>query len=355
MIAAVRGVLAPHAYGQEEITAAFSTVVSPDGQHRAVIERIHRATGVQRRSLALPLEDYVGLSGFGEANDVFIRVGVELGEQAIRGALADAGLVPSDVDLVLATTVTGIAAPSLEARLVPILGLRQDVRRLPVFGLGCVAGAAGIARLHDYLVGHPDDVAVLLSVELCSLTVQRDDVSMPNIVASGLFGDGAAAVVMVGAARAARMGLTGPVVVASQSRLYPDTERTMGWDIGGSGFRIVLSAGVADVIEQYIGDDVADFLSEHDLKIRDVDHWVCHPGGPKVLEALETALDLHDGQLDVTWRSLAAIGNLSSASVLHVLADTLEGRGATPAEPGATGLLMAMGPGFCAELVLLQW
>jgi alkylresorcinol/alkylpyrone synthase len=142
------------------------------------------------------------------------------------------------------------------------------VKRIPIFGLGCVAGASGIARLNDYLLGNPDGVAVLLSVELCSLTIQRDDASMPNIVASGLFGDGAAAVVMVGAERAA--GRSGPRVIASRSRLYPDTERTMGWDIGGSGFRIVLAASVADVVEQYLGQDVADFLGEHNLKSSDI-------------------------------------------------------------------------------------
>ncbi len=351
-IAAVHGVVGPHGYRQEEITSAFTAVVSPDGTHEEIIDRIHRATGVRHRGLALPLEQYPLLDGFGDSNDAFIRVGLDLGEAAIRGALDDAGLVAADVDIVLATSVTGIAAPSMEAMLVPRLGLRQDVKRIPVFGLGCVAGAAGIARLHDYLLGHPDEVAVLLSVELCSLTVQRDDASMANIVASGLFGDGAAAVVLVGAGRAATMGLAGPRVIASRSRLYPDTERTMGWDIGGSGFRIVLSTGVADVIGRYLGDDVSAFLSEHDLAAPDITGWVCHPGGPKVLQAMESALDLHDGELDVTWRSLAAIGNLSSASVLHVLRDTLD---AGNLRAGTPGMLMAMGPGFCAELVLLEW
>jgi alkylresorcinol/alkylpyrone synthase len=354
-IAAVHGVVGPHGYAQADITEAFATVVSPSGEHRQVIERIHAATGITHRNLALPLEAYSTLEGFGDANDAFIRVGLDLGAAAMTGALAAAGLDSTDVDMVLATSVTGIAAPSLEAMLVPRLGLRPDVKRVPVFGLGCVAGAAGIARLHDYLVGHPDDVAVLLSVELCSLTVQRDDVSMPNIVASGLFGDGAAAVVMVGARRAEEMGLSGPRVVSSRSRLYPDTERVMGWDIGGSGFRIVLSAGVSDVITEHLGDDVAAFLSDHDLKARDITTWVCHPGGPRVLEAMEAALDLHEGQLDVTWRSLARVGNLSSASVLHVLSDTLAGRGTDRPEAGTPGLLLAMGPGFCAELVLLEW
>lgn len=354
-IAAVHGVVGPFAYPQEQISAAFSAVVSPDGQHHELIERIHRATSVRHRHLALPLEEYPRLEGFGAANDTFIRVALDLGESAVAGALAAAGIAASEVDMVMSTSVTGIAAPSLEALLVPRLGLRPDVKRVPVFGLGCVAGAAGIARLHDYLVGHPDDVAVLLSVELCSLTVQRDDASMPNIVASGLFGDGAAAVVLVGSRRAARLGITGPQVVASRSRLYPDTSRTMGWDIGASGFRIVLSAGVPEVIEQYLGDDVSDFLADHDLKIPDVGAWVSHPGGPRVLEAMQTALDLHDGELDVTWRSLAAIGNLSSASVLHVLSDTLNGRGVATPQEGTPGVIMAMGPGFCAELVLVEW
>ncbi len=355
-IAGVHGVVAPHGYPQPQITAAFGEVVSPNGGHRAVVERIHAATGVKHRYLALPLEDYAALDGFGAANDAFIRVGLDLAEQAITGALAAAGLTPADVDLILSTSVTGVAAPSLEARLALRMGFRPDVKRIPVFGLGCVAGASGIARLHDYLLGDPDGVAVLVSVELCSLTIQRDDVSMPNVVASGLFGDGAAAVVMVGSNRATTMGLAGPTVLASRSRIYPDTERTMGWDVSENGFRIVLSAGVPEVITSYVGDDVNDFLADHDLKTVDIARWVCHPGGPKVLDAMESALDLHDGQLDVTWRSLAAIGNLSSSSVLHVLADTLSGSAeSAPPEPGTPGLLLAMGPGFCAEMVLIQW
>jgi alkylresorcinol/alkylpyrone synthase len=355
-IAGVQGVLAPHRYPQPEITRAFGAMVSPDGSHAAAIEKVHAATGVQGRHLALPLAEYPGIEGFGAANDVFIRVGVDLGEQAIRGALAKAGLQPEDVDLLVCTSVTGIAAPSLDSRLLPRLGMRTDVKRLPIFGLGCVAGAAGIARVRDHLLGDPDGVAVLLSVELCSLTLQRDDASMPNIVGSGLFGDGAAAVVMVGAARARRMGIQGPTVLASRSRMYPDTERVMGWDVGGSGFRLVLSADVPAVVAEYLEDDVTGFLADHDLKTPDIARWVCHPGGPRILTAMEDALDLHDGELDVTWRSLARIGNLSSSSVLHVLQDTIEGRdGTTPAEPGATGLLMALGPGFCAELVLLRW
>ena len=267
------------------------------------------------------------------------------GREAVGDALAAAGLAPEDVDVIVTTSVTGVAAPSLDARLVPLLGLRPDVRRIPVFGLGCVAGAAGVARVDDLLRGDPDAVAVLLSVELCSLTVQRDDSSMANLVGSGLFGDGAAAVVMVGDRRAQRLGLPGPHVVASRSRLYPGTERVMGWDVGASGFRIVLSAGVAELVEEHLGEDMAAFLGDHDLKTGDIVTWVAHPGGPKVLEAMERTLDLAPDALRRTWASLSRVGNLSSSSVLHVLADTL-------ADPSAAGRLAGGPAGHGSGLLL---
>jgi alkylresorcinol/alkylpyrone synthase len=225
---------------------------------------------------------------------------------------------------------------------------------MPLVGLGCVAGAAGVARLHDYLVGHPEKVAVLMSVELCSLTLQRNDASMPNLVASGLFGDGAAAVVAAGSARAEDLATSPsvqPDVLASRSRLYPDSERTMGWDVGPTGLKIVLDNKVPDLVRTYVGGDVAAFLADHGLSQADIEWYVAHPGGPKVLEALAATLDVSRDALQVTWDSLAKIGNLSSASVLNVLADTLALR---PPRPGSYGLMLAMGPGFCSELVLLR-
>uniref|UniRef100_A0AAU2W1C5 Type III polyketide synthase n=1 Tax=Streptomyces sp. NBC_00008 TaxID=2903610 RepID=A0AAU2W1C5_9ACTN len=348
-IAAVHGTPAPYRHTQREVTDMVARTCLPPGADRRVLDRLHENARVRTRNMVLPLERYAELDGFGGANDVFIGAAVDMGADALRGALRAAGLRPGDVDLLMFTSVTGVAAPSVDARLVGRLGLRPDVKRLPVFGLGCVAGAAGVARLHDYLLGHPDDVAVLLSVELCSLTFQRHDASTANLVATALFGDGASAVVALGAGRASG---TGPQVVATRSRMYPDTEHVMGWDIRSSGFKVLLDPAVPDVVRRYLADDVGDFLAEHGLKPKDVAHWVCHPGGPKVLEAVSEVLSLPDGALDVTWRSLAEVGNLSSSSVLHVLRDTLEQR---RPEPGSPGLLMAMGPGFCCELVLLRW
>jgi alkylresorcinol/alkylpyrone synthase len=351
-VASVGTALGEHAYPQEVITEAFGALVVPDPERRGLLERLHAAAGVRTRHLALALEDYPALDGFTGANEAFVSVAVELGARAVERALAASGVGAADVDLVISTTVTGVAAPSLEARLVPRLGLREDVKRLPVFGLGCVAGAAGVARVHDYLVGHPDDIAVLLSVELCSLTFQRDDDSTANLVASGLFGDGAAAVVMVGERRARELGLRGPAVAATRSRMYPDTERVMGWDVGSNGFTVVLSASVADVVAEHLGRDMKAFLADKGLGLDQVGVWVAHPGGPKVLQAMQSALALPDGALDRTWRSLAEVGNLSSASVLHVLEATMA---EVPVGDGQPAVMLAMGPGFCAELVLLSW
>ncbi|WP_327064358.1 type III polyketide synthase [Kitasatospora sp. NBC_01250] len=351
-VAAVHGVLAPHRYEQGEITEALAVMCPQQDAERGVLERLHATSTVGSRHLALPLDRYRELSGFGQANDLFIEAGVRLAEQALTGALAAAGLAAEDVDLVISTSVTGIAAPSLEARLARRVGLRPDVKRVPVFGLGCVAGAAGLARLHDYLEGHPGQVAVLLSVELCSLTLQRTDPSVQNMVAGALFGDGAAALVAVGREHPRCGEFPGPQVVATHSRLYPGTERALGWDIGDSGFKIVLGAELPELVRLHVGEDVRSFLAEHDLKPPDIAGWVAHPGGPKVLDALAESLGLPSQALELTRRSLARVGNLSSASVLHILRDTLALR---PPPPGTPGLMLAMGPGFCSELVLLRW
>jgi alkylresorcinol/alkylpyrone synthase len=345
-IAGVGRALPDHYYPQETLLSALRDFWGTRFHNPRRLDDLHRNVLVGGRHLALPMEDYPKLSNFGEANDAFIRVAVELGERAIHDALARASLEPCDIRHLFFVSVTGLATPSIDARLINRMDLRPDVKRTPIFGLGCVAGGAGLARAADYLRAFPDEVAVLLSVELCSLTLQREDLSIPNLIASGLFGDGAAAVALTGR----DVVRPGPEIVATRSVFYPNTEHVMGWEIQSSGFRVVLSADVPR-IARGIRKDVDDFLASQGLTLRDIDRFVCHPGGPKVLEAVEEALELKHGALEFSWRSLREVGNLSSASVLMVLGDTLE-----EAPPrGAWGLLLAMGPGFCSELVLIRW
>jgi alkylresorcinol/alkylpyrone synthase len=352
VIAAVHTALPPRQVGQQQITDMVVEMLG-DPRCAPLVRRLHESARVRTRNVVLPISAYHGLTDFGSANDAFLEHAAELGTSAVLGAVEDAGVEPGEIDVVFSTTVTGVAAPSLEARIAGRIGLREDVKRVPMFGLGCVAGAAGIARMHDYLRGAPDEVAVLLSVELCSLTMQRGDTSVANIIASGLFGDGAAAVIALGDARAGSDGggRLGPRVLDSRSHLYPETQRTMGWDVTAGGLRIVLDAEVPTLVYRFLGEDVRRFLSGHGLRTEDIGAWVCHPGGPKVIDAIQDVLDLPPDALELTWRSLAEVGNLSSASVLHVLRDTIDKQ--PPA--GSPGLLMAMGPGFCSELVLLRW
>ena len=340
----------PHYYNQEQLLEAFKAEWSKQHHNTKRVEQLHRAVRVGGRYLALPMEQYAGLSGFGEANDAFIRVATDVAEEAVQQALDQADLKAEDVDAIFFASVTGIATPSIDARLVNRMGFRNDIKRYPLFGLGCVAGAAGIARVNDFLAGAEQGVALLVCVELCSLTLQRGDLSIPNLISSGLFGDGGAAVVAVGKKHS--LADRGVGVVASKSRFYPDTERVMGWDIGDNGFKIVLADSVPDLVTEFIRDDVDGFLQQQSLSRDDMSAWICHPGGPKILQAFEESLELPEGALSLTWESLEQVGNMSSASVLFVLADTLAEREFTK---GQHGLLMAMGPGFCSELVLLQW
>jgi alkylresorcinol/alkylpyrone synthase len=336
----------------KELANAWGNSVTD--REKALLDRLAKSAGVQSKHLAMKPEDYSRTPSFTDRNRVFQKQAESLGQKAVGNALNEASMKAIDLEAIFFTTVTGLAVPSIDSLVAANLGMREDIKRIPMFGLGCVAGAAGLARVHDYLKAWPKQAAVLLSVELCSLTLQLDDLSPESIVASALFGDGSAAVVCVGddhpLAKKSKLK-----TITSCSRLYPNSKHIMGWDVGSHGFKILLDPGVPQIVETYFADDVRKFLGENGLTVSGIKSWVSHPGGPKVLKAIESCLGLGPEELAVSREQLAELGNLSSASVLNILKETESRRSLNNVRSGDWALIMAMGPGFCSEQVLCQW
>jgi alkylresorcinol/alkylpyrone synthase len=339
-----------HYYNQTVLRDALKMFWGAKLENPRLLDRLWANSGVDGRHLVRRVEEYPAIDTWGKANDIWIQAAEDLGSTAICRALAAAGRGDgfADVGALFFVSITGVSSPSIDARLINRMGLPRNLRRIPIFGLGCVAGAAGIARAADYVRAYPEQIAILLSVELCSLTMQHDDLSIANQISAALFGDGAAAVVIAGD----RVEGTGPRIVDTRSSFYPDTEDVMGWAISERGFNIVLSAEVPTVIRENLGRDADELLAQNGLTRADIGSWVLHTGGPKVLEATQDALGIPESAIAASWDLLRRTGNLSSASVLLVLEETMARR-RPPAD--TWGILAAMGPGFCSELVLLRW
>jgi alkylresorcinol/alkylpyrone synthase len=351
-IASAASAFPKHYYKQQDLLRRLQDYWGDDLKNPLLLERLHRHVTVDGRYLAVPAEEYPQIKTWGQANDIWIRVAQELGERSLCLALHNGGLKPEDLGAMLFTSVTGICSPSIDALLINRMGLPASIRRTPIFGLGCVAGAAGIARAADYVRAYPSQAVAVVSVELCSLTLQREDLSVANLISSGLFADGAASAIVIGDEVESDAAQLGPTILATRSIFYPDTEEMMGWKISEKGFTILLSTEVPNLIRENLGRDVDAFLADHGYQRSDLQSFVLHTGGPKVLQACEASLGLNNGELEASWDCLRRVGNLSSASVLVVLEDVIKNR---RPKSGTLGLLAAMGPGFCSELVLLQW
>jgi alkylresorcinol/alkylpyrone synthase len=352
-IASVATAFPSYRFTQAEVSATLLARWADKMPEPRLLTRLHANCGVDTRYFVLPLERYTDLVGFKQTNDEWITAAVALGEQAITRALAPLGLTAADIGAIFFASVTGIASPTIDARLINRMPFSTHVKRTPIFGLGCVAGAAGIARASDYVRAFPKQFALLLSVELCSLTWQDDDQSVANLISTGLFGDGCAAVIIAGdEAVIPTPAPHTPKILATRSTFYRHTEHIMGWDIRDTGFRIVLSPDVPKVVLENLRKDVDSFLAEQGIALSDIGSWIFHSGGPKVLEATEQALSLPPEALALSWKSLREVGNLSAASVLCVLEDTITNH---PGKPDTYSILAAMGPAFCLELVLLKW
>jgi alkylresorcinol/alkylpyrone synthase len=342
-IAAVATALPPHVVRQDEaVEIARRAYAGRDDLLRLL--RVFAGSGVQTRHMAFPPEYYLQERSFEERNRDFIEQGVALAERAAKSCLAKSGFRPEDIDHLYLVTTTGLATPSLDALLASRLGLRSDVRRSPLFGLGCAGGAGALIRATDVLRGAPGQTALVVSVELCGQVFSQRATTPTDVIGAALFGDGAAALVLAEG--------PGPRVLATRTVLYDGTAHLMGWAFTSDGMRLRLSKEVTDFVRERLKPVLSSFLESQSLSMGQISHWILHPGGRKILETYRAAFGLSDRMLRWTAGSLAKVGNLSSASVLFILSDLMaSGR----PHPGEKSLMCALGPGFASELLILEW
>jgi alkylresorcinol/alkylpyrone synthase len=304
-------------------------------------------SGIRRRYSAVPIDWFEEAHGWTDRNRAYLTTALDLIEIAAGRVLDKAGVALQDIGAIVTVSTTGIATPSLDALLIERMGLPRTAQRLPIFGLGCAGGALGLARAASLAVAMPDKPVLFLVVELCTLQFRRDDLSRSNIVATALFGDGAAAAVISGDGKA-----VGPAIATSGEYTWPQSLDVMGWDIAEDGLRAIFSRDIPRLVTGKLGEVADDFLDRNGLALCDIDRFVCHPGGPKVIEACETVFGLPSGALVEARHSLAEFGNMSAASVLFVLDRILEGD--ESAHAWRLALLTAFGPGFSAGFVVLE-
>ncbi len=303
-------------------------------------------SGIESRYFCVPPEWFGDDHGFPEKNALYVEHAMDLSEKAASRALDKAGIGAGDVGAIFFVSTTGISTPSLDARLMFRLGLPENVRRVPIWGLGCAGGAAGLARASEYVRAYPEKLVLLVGVELCGLTFLKGDRSKSNLIATSLFADGAAAVVLGG-----EDGGEGPELQGSYSTTWPGTEDVMGWDVVEGGLKVRFAKSVPVIVHDKMRGNLEAACNSLDLSFQDLRHFVLHPGGPKVLEAYEETLGMSHGSLNLSWEILRNYGNMSSVSVLFVLERFLENY---PAGSEEYGTISALGPGFSAEHVLFR-
>ncbi|MDO9182417.1 MAG: 3-oxoacyl-[acyl-carrier-protein] synthase III C-terminal domain-containing protein [Bacteriovorax sp.] len=319
-------------------------------EQAAFIDQFMDSTTVQKRHFTLPLERYQDLGDMGNRNKIWKDEALRLQKENITKIFAETKIDIADIGLIASATTTGLAVPSLEALIMNHFPFSPDTKRLPLFGLGCLAGVAGINRVNDYLVGHPSSAAILMLTELCSLTFQVEDKRVANIIGTSLFGDGSGAVLLVGKDHP-MVKHASFEILATGSTFYPNTERLMGWDIVKDGFQINLSSDIPSLVKEHVGRNIDDFLSKNKITRERISYYIAHPGGPKVLEALCETMGFNREKLSLSWESLSNYGNTSATSVINVLEQTIR---TTNIALNSLGIMMAMGPAFSLELNLVR-
>lgn len=312
-----------------------------------VLLRIVENSKVETRRSVLPIDEVIQPRTFKQSNDLFIEHSIGLGKQAVMDCLEQSGLKPTDIDMLITVSCTGVMIPSVDAFIVEQLGMRRDCKRLPITELGCAAGAVGLSRAHEYVKAFPEANVLVLAIELPTLTFQPRDVNMAHIVSAIIFGDGVACALVTGKKRGPALEL-----LDNACFLFPDSHRYMGFDVDGEGFHIVLDKNVPFAVRRSIGGILTEFLEKQNKSFQDLGFYALHPAGKKVLHFIEDELKIERATNLSTWDVLKEHGNMSSASILYVLRQLMTAH--TP-QPGQEGLIVAFGPGFSAEMLLGRW
>lgn len=320
-----------------------------EGQDERFVKKVIKIfenAGVEERYSVMSPEEVFAPSSFEQRNEIYVKEGIELSAACLRKALDKAGWMPADLDYIITVSCTGIMIPSLDAYLINLLGLRQDVVRLPVTEMGCAAGVSGMIYAKNFLQSNPGKRAAVIAYESPTATFQLNDFSMVNVVSAAIFGDGAACALL-----SSHPDDDGPEIFAEEMYHFYDAEQMMGFKLVNSGLQMVLDVAVPDTIAEHFPEIIHPFLDRNGLTIADVDHLIFHPGGKKIVQMVEALFGALGKNIDDTKEVLRLYGNMSSATVLYVLERYMERK--PPA--GDIGLMLSFGPGFSAQRILLKW
>ena len=345
-IAAVSGITLPHKVNQLDVKAQARSLFADKVEHAERLLQAFDNTGIVTRNFAKPIEWYGESSTFEERNNEYIKLALQYSEQAVEQVLTETGISKDALTDIIFVSTTGLATPSIDALLINKMQLPQHINRTPVWGLGCAGGVAGVAKASAAAKANANAVVLLVAVELCSLTLIKSDYSKSNFIGSSLFSDGIAACLVMGDNHGIQHQIK---IKANSSKLYYDSLDVMGWDFNDNGFKVIFSKDIPTIINKYIKDDVDAFLQKQGIRLSDISNFIFHPGGRKVIEAYTAALAITGVDLQNTRDVMTENGNMSSVTVLYVL-----GRFLKQGFIDGYGLMLAMGPGFSSEMLLLE-
>lgn len=346
----------PFSVSQTEAAELTHALFKDKFHHIKRLLKVFNNGEILNRHVCMPLEWFRQTHDFEEKNDLYTKHAVYFGVQAIQECLnnqhrLESTIHPSEIDAIFYISSSGIATPSIEARIMNELPFRNDTKRIPIWGLGCAGGAAGLSRAYEYCLAYPKANVLVLAIEFCSLTFQKDDYTKSNLVGASLFADGIACALISGDQSKIQATQPAPKILGTASKFMPDSEDVMGWHVSKNGLHVIFSKSIPAIITKWLGPFVHEFLDEYALTKDEITHFIAHPGGKKVLMAYEEALHLQQNKTFISREILSEHGNMSSPTILYVLKRFIENN----PQSNDIGLMAALGPGFCGELLLLRW